>query len=280
MLNDKQIQKLAGLAKVSVDDLKSGISSEEEATFEISDDIKSFNTDELTMYTNNSINEAKQGIQTAALEKASKEHARSLGLELSGDEMRDFGKVTEAYKAKLQKELGNPSDTVEKYKKQLGEKDGLLNELKTKLETKENEFNTFKTDTEINANVMGSLSAESSLPVEDRLLLFKSKYKIAKNENGAFEVADAKTGNVILDDFKNPKALNDIVSEFDKKYISINGRGGNGNGNQSSGDNTNDGTDRDKKMDAIYKQAAQNHKEGSKEYYDEVFKLSQEQKLM
>lgn len=258
--DEKVIERLAGLAKVEKSVLLEALTSADEKTITIPEGIQSFTSDDLTTYTSNAINEAKPKIQTAAIEVAFKELGRANGFE---ETVRDASSFVTNFKTKVLADAKlEPNKIEEKYQGQLREKDELLtkkdgeiNQLKTGLEE-------FKLNTSIDSKIANSLGESKLLGKDDRLILFKTKYEVKKTGD-ITEVIDKSNGQPLKDSLKNPMKIEDVVKEFDKKYLTSDGRGGGGGQEDKPID----------KSEIKKTLLAKGLKEGSVEYYSEYSKL-------
>lgn len=258
--DEKVIERLAGLAKVEKSVLLEAINSPEEKTITIPDGIQSFTAEDLTTYTSNAINEAKPKIQTAAVEVAFKELGREHGFE---ETVRDGKSFVTSFKTKVLADAKlEPNKIEEKYQGQLREKDELLIKKDSEITQLKTGFEEFKLNTSIDSKISGSLGESKLLGKDDRLVLFKTKYEVKKTGD-IIEVLDKSTGQPLKDSLKNPMKIEDVVKEFDKKYITEPGRGGGGGGEE-------------KPVNAseIKKTLlAKGLKEGSAEYFTEYSKM-------
>ena len=258
--DEKVIERLAGLAKVEKSVLLDALTSADEKTITIPEGIQAFSQDELTTYTSNAINEAKPKIQTAAVEVAFKELGRAHGFE---ETVRDGNSFVTNFKTKVLTEAKlEPNKIEEKYQAQLKEKDELLQTKIKEVETVKNDFDSYKSMASFDNKVLASLGESKVLSKEERITLFKAKYD-TKATGDITEIIDKSTGQVLKDSLKNPMKIEDVVKEFDKKYIIEAGRGGGGGGEETPKNTT------EIKKALI----AKGLKEGSAEYFTEYSKM-------
>ena len=258
--DEKVIERLAGLAKVEKSVLIDALTSAEEKTIIIPEGIQAFSQDELTTYTSNAINEAKPKIQTAAVEVAFKELGRAHGFE---ETVRDGNSFVTNFKTKVLTEAKlEPNKIEEKYQAQLKEKDELIKGKETEINQLKTGFEDFKLNTSIDSKILSSLGDSKLLPKDERIILFKNKFEV-KRTGDITEVIDKSTGQPIKDNLKNPMKIEDVVKEFDKKYIIEAGRGGGGGGEETPKNTT------EIKKALI----AKGLKEGSAEYFTEYSKM-------
>jgi hypothetical protein len=261
-LSTEAIDALAGLAGVESSVITSAISSDEETNLEIAEGRISFDPDGLTEFKTNAINEAKPGIQTAALETGAKEIAREFGYDLSGSDKRDFKAVLSFHEAKVLADAKlKPDELKTQYELKLSEKDSLIDDLNNKVTQKESDFEAYKFNSGINTTVLSNLSKEANLSANDRLTLFNAKYQVRTNEAGATEIL--QDGKVIKDSKLNPLPLADVVKQFDAAYVKSEGRG------DGAGDKGNR-IPADKIKEQL---VARGLKSGTKEYFQEYNKL-------
>lgn len=258
--DEKVIERLAGLAKIEPKVLSEALNAAEEKTVEIPEGIQSFKADELNTYTSNAINEAKPNIQKAAVEVAFKELGREHGFD---ETVRDGKAFVNHFKMKVLTDAKlEPNKIEEKYQSQLKEKDDLLKQKDSEIGQLKTGFEDFKLNTSIDSKILSSLGESKLLPKDDRIILFKTKYEVKKTGD-ITEVFDKSTGQPMKDSLKNPMKIEDVVKEFDKKYITESGRGG-GGGQESTPIPPN------KIKETLL---AKGLKEGSVEYYTEYNKM-------
>lgn len=266
-LTEQSIEKMAGLAGVDTQQLKDAIASEQETDVELPEGRKAFNPDEFDQLVDNTIEEKKPDMKSAWQEEFSRKTAKELGLELSHEAAKDFKTVAETYKDKALKEAKlTDSEWKQKLDKTASEKDQLINEWQQKAQTLEQQNESLKLDTQISRSIESNLEDGKVVSKADRIDLFKARNEVGKDDMGRVVVKNKMTGQIYVDDKKNPLSLESVVKDFDKNYTSQSspGRGGS---EQPGGENQLSTDEIKKRLDS------EGLKKGTREWYDRYYEL-------
>ena len=162
-------------------------------------------------YLTNLKNEYKTEYHTAGREIAIKEARKELGLEFEGKTMNN---LLEAYKNNILKEAKvEPSKKIEELTNDANALRANLTEMQKKFEQKEAEFKAEGSKREINTRLSANIKGELTLPTEDVLTLFNSKFSTELNDEG--KVIIKKNGEVLKNKTTmNPLGIEDVMPDF------------------------------------------------------------------
>lgn len=227
MLKKEDIQKLAALAKVKVEDLEAAIKDPEEKTIDVADGLHVFTETEITTLKTNEYNRAK----VAAVEIAVKDAKEKMGLDFTGKTIE--GLIDAASKKAVADAKIDPDKKVQELQEKLTTVQNSYKDLEAKLSEKETEISSVKINSEVFKHIPSFGENAPALAQDEVLQLMKANGYDFKNENG--QVVAYKAGKQVQDKLSNPVDIKEVVTGFlkEKKLLTKEetpgGRGG-GNG--------------------------------------------------
>lgn len=233
MLDTTSLEKISEVLGISTDDLKTKLTSEKEEAIEIPKG-SFFTEQQLTSRDGNKFTEFKKDYE----EQVVKKFRNDLELDFEG---KSFENLFGSYKEKLKGSYSKDStERVKELESDLQKVNDTLLQTETDLKQQISTLQYSNTIQGVKNDLLTVFPKETTIPNEDVMTLFLSKYKVKQDENGQTYLEDA-SGNAIKDKTASYVNHKDIFQSFVEPYVKT--PAGRGGGNEAGAGTANNEDD-------------------------------------